>query len=201
MREALSPEDPDYVSFNTSRRGYDRNEVDAYLRDIAAELKEARELRSERMYEGLGEEIGSLLQHAKDSADDMQAQAEKDAATTRSEAEADARRLRQDATNHAGSIKANAEHDATARIKEADERVAALELQEVEIRERIKSLRTELESITDLLRPLEVPASDERGQASDEESRTTEGGPRPVTMVQEQPIHLDDQVEIDRAPR
>jgi cell division initiation protein len=171
MREALSPEELENAGFSTSLRGYDKDEVDAYLQSVAAELRESQKQRSEKLYETLGEEMGSLLQHARDSAVEMTRRAEADAAQVRDEASADAARtreeaaadgraIREEATYQATEIRAAAERDASQRISEAERRVAELEDTETQARERIKAVRAELESLSQRLRPLEQRAAD-----------------------------------------
>lgn len=185
MQEALSPEELENAGFSTSLRGYDKDEVDAYLRSVAAELRESQKQRSEKLYETLGEEMGSLLQHARDSAVDMTSRAEADAAQvrdkaaadaahTREEAAADGRAIREEATHQASEIRAAAERDASQRISEAEGRVADLEDSEAQARERIKAVRAELESLSKRLRPLEKRAADPSTEPTNTEQPRTE---------------------------
>jgi DivIVA domain-containing protein len=192
MREALSPEELENAGFSTSLRGYDRDEVDAYLRSVAAELRESQKQRSEKLYETLGEEMGSLLQHARDSADEMTSQAQADAARvrdeaaadaarTREEAAADGRAIRDEATHQASEIRAAAERDAAQRIGEAEMRVAELEDIEAQARERIQTMRAELEALSERLRPLESrpgpPASSDSIAAAEPEANVRDESP------------------------
>ena len=187
MRDALTPDELENVSFTTTLRGYDRDEVDAFIKNVQAALKEAERQRSERLYAHMGEEIGNLLQHAKDSAEEMKqdaesgaarmrADAETDAGRKRDEAQADAHTMRADAQSDAKNMRAEAESDATSirekateqaarRTKEADDRVAELEAEEADARGRIRALRGQLEEIAVHLRPLEErgPAKTQRG--------------------------------------
>src|SRR5918992_594028 len=78
MKESVSPDQIERATFGMTLRGYDRDEVDIFLRRVADELRESQRLRSEKLYENLGDEIGTLLQHAKDNADAMTKQAEED---------------------------------------------------------------------------------------------------------------------------
>jgi cell division initiation protein len=191
MREALSPEELENAGFSTSLRGYDKDEVDAYLQSVAAELRESQKQRSEKLYETLGEEMGSLLQHARDSAVEMTSRAEADAAQVRDEASADAARtreeaaadgraIREEATHQASEIRAAAERDASERIGEAQSRVAELEDTEAQARERIRAVRAELESLSQRLLPLEKRAADpstsEQTNGEQPEAEARQGG-------------------------
>jgi DivIVA domain-containing protein len=212
MRDALTPDELANVSFPTTLRGYDRDEVDAFLHKVQAQMKEAERQRAERLYAHMGEEIGDLLQHAKDSADEMKQEAESDAAkmradatadasrlrdeagadahTMRADAEADAKKMRQEAESDAAEIRAAAERDAERRTKIADDRVRELEGEEAEARTRIKALRTELESVASHLRPLEG----EKAQGTGDETETVDDE-LAVTAEAPSTIRLEQQVE------
>jgi DivIVA domain-containing protein len=184
MTESMSPDQVERAAFGTALRGYDRNEVDIFLRRIADELRESQKLRSEKLYESLGDEIGNLLQHAKDSADEMTKEAEQDSARIRADAESasremraaaerDATQMRTDAENDAAQARTlaaedasatrdEAERDATQRIKEAEAKVAELQDAEDGLRAKLVLLRSDLEVLTDQLRRLEHPADEIR---------------------------------------
>jgi cell division initiation protein len=155
MQEHLVPEYVESREFSTSLRGYDKEEVDAFLSTLAAEIREYQRASSEQLYQNLGEEMGALLQHAKDSGDAMRKEAEEDAAAARHAAETDAQRTRADAEHKASETRAAAEADATERIKEAEERVRELEVLEREGRERLRLLRAEIEALATHLGTLE----------------------------------------------
>jgi cell division initiation protein len=161
MQEELVPEYIEGREFSTSLRGYDKGEVDSFLSSLAAEIRDYQLANSERLYQNLGEEMGSLLQHAKDSGDAMRKEAEEDAAAIRHSAESDAQRTRADAEQRASEIRSAAEAEATERITEAEDRVHALEKVEREARERVRALRAELEVVTAQLSGLQ----DESGEA------------------------------------
>jgi DivIVA domain-containing protein len=209
MPDALTPDELANVTFPTTLRGYDRDEVDAFMHKMRETMKEAERQRAERLYAHMGEEIGDLLQHAKDSADHMKQEAESDAAklradaeasagrtrdeasadahTMRADAEADAKKMREEAKADAADIRAAAADDAERRTKEADNRVRALEAEESEARSRIKALRVQLGEVASHLRPLESEGSAEATQEEDQE----------LTVTAEQPptIRLEEQVE------
>ena len=221
MRDALTPDQLENVSFTTTLRGYDRDEVDAFIKNVQVALKEAERQRSERLYAHMGEEIGNLLQHAQDSAEEMKKEAESDAArmradadtaaarmrdeaqadahTMRADAQADAKNMRAEAEADATSIRAKANDDAARRTKEADDRVAELEADEADARNRIRTLRAQLDEIAGQLRPLEKRATE-----STRDSESVEGvaddtqavdPALQVTAERPETIRLEEQVE------
>lgn len=195
MRDAFSPEEVENATFSGSLRGYDKDEVDAFLKAVASDLRES-EKRSAALYETLGEEMGDLLQHARDSADRMVSEAQTEAQRLREEAQADATRMRTEAADEARTTKeaseasaahtideanksaeetrARAERDATARIAETEERVRALESNEASVRERVQALRLQLVALSDQLEQLETTTGDDEAVASGEEKEDPE---------------------------
>jgi DivIVA domain-containing protein len=222
MRDALTPDQLENVSFTTTLRGYDRDEVDAFIKNVQVALKEVERQRSERLYTHMGEEIGNLLQHAKDSAEEIKQEAESDAArmradaetdaarkrdeaqadahTMRADAQADASNMRTEAEADAASTRTKANEDAARRTKEADDRVAELEAEEAEARSRIQTLRTQLEEIADHLRPLEeraAKAASESEAAEDvpDDTQPVDAAELQVTAERPETIRLEEQVE------
>jgi DivIVA domain-containing protein len=206
MRDALSPEELEGATFSVALRGYDRDEVDAFLKSLGDQLRESNRMRSERLYETLGEEMGGLLQHARDSADEMIAEAKADATRMREEARqeaeqvraqarADAEEARRLADTDAADTRSKADADAEARIEEATRRVAELEGTEAEGRNRIAALRMQLLALTDQLAGL---VGSEEQLPSDDEA--------PVTVEQsagenDETIRLEPDVESTPAER
>lgn len=206
MRETVSPEEIEKATFATALRGYDRDEVDSYLRSLAVDLKEAEKQRTERFYQSLGEEMGGLLQHARDSSDAMVKEAEEESKRLRESARSDAEQMRADASKDAKETRANAEseaaaniaeaeqravdtrtkaeEDARAREGEADRRVRELEAIESETRERIEALRVRLSGIADQLRHLD---GDKTAEDSDETPATAEGAEKDDETVRLEP--------------
>jgi DivIVA domain-containing protein len=226
MRDSLTPDQLENVSFTTTLRGYDRDEVDVFIKNVQVALKDAERQRSERLYAHMGEEIGNLLQHAKDSAEEMKKEAESDAArmradaetdvarmrdeaqadahTTRADAQADAKSMRAEAEEAATSIRSEANEDAARRTKEADDRVAELEAQEAEARNRIRTLRGQLEEISGHLQPLEerrpveaAPNAEVSEETPEGTTEVTEMDEAELQVTAERPdtIRLEEQVE------
>ncbi len=126
------------LELNTSRRGYDRDEVRAVLDQIADELERLRaqnqelseqlsdartgpvpELDEATVASLLGEETARVLATAKEAASQIRAKAEEGADRLRREAREDVARLREDATIDASRVRADAVNEAAAEIEAA----------------------------------------------------------------------------------
>lgn len=184
VRRAITPEDIKGANFSVALRGYDRGEVEAFLQDVAAEVSVLKD-SAERAYQNLGEELGELLQQAKDVADKLLSEARSEAAALvqsaeneatglRDEAEAHARQVREEADGEAVSTRAEAEQDAAQRISAADTKVRELGTAEVEARQRISALRVELDRVADSLRQLGADGSRDAGIEQNVEDLTDE---------------------------
>jgi len=174
MAEQLVPEDIENVTFQTSLRGYDRDSVDIFLQEVAtayeAAYSEVQAVRAgaQKPYRSLGEEMGDLLQHAKDSAESTKKAAEAEAQRLREQATEDAEATVKAAESQASEIRAAAERDASQKIEDAAETVAQLEAMEKEAREELKTLRVRLDGITTQLRALEAVETEEPAQKVEE---------------------------------
>ena len=164
----FSPDDIEQKDFLVTIRGYDKDEVRAFLNAIAADyemaLSRAREAEEskDKPYEALGNELGHVLQAAKDSADQLRKRAEKEVVAIRQRTEQEAiqireatnqaaQKLRQEAERHANEVRVDAEQFASQlrasvkketddRIRETARRVQRLQQAEAKIRERLVSL-------------------------------------------------------------
>jgi DivIVA domain-containing protein len=192
MGHALTPEEIKGADFSVALRGYDRREVGAFLEDVAAEVSVLKE-SSERAYQAVGEELGQLLQQAKDVADRVLSDAQSSAAALgqgaaneaaglREDAQAYAKQVRVEADGEAASTRDEADQDAVQRISTADNKVRELSTREAEIRERIRLLRVELEEVAKSLLQLVPDGSppDDMEQTSEEQTDQQD----PVDTVQ-----------------
>jgi DivIVA domain-containing protein len=142
MAASLSRPDPSSpasvaeASFNTTRRGYNADEVRAFLvsvaaeiarlqereRQLEAELRDARdstpalELDDETVTKLLGEETLRVLQTARESASQIKVRAEENAARTVREASDEANRVRQDVEVEVARKRQDATSDAEAEV-------------------------------------------------------------------------------------
>jgi DivIVA domain-containing protein len=100
MPEAMSPEDIENARFTRAQDGYDRDEVEVFLKSVAAEMRALRReipSVSDRPYYDLGGEVADLLQHAHDSALHIKKKAEEEAALVLQEAQRASKRAREEA--------------------------------------------------------------------------------------------------------
>jgi DivIVA domain-containing protein len=125
----MEPEDIEGREFFMGLRGYDREEVDAFLGQVAAELRQARaELAALRTrvdggdpYGQVGIDVTAILRTADETAEAIVTNAHEEAAGIRGRAEAAAEQVRGSAEEHAARILGEAEARVPA-IEEAAER-------------------------------------------------------------------------------
>jgi DivIVA domain-containing protein len=102
------------VEFSSSRRGYDRAQVDQYVERVSRIVVELEAMRSpdaviERALADVGEETSAILRRARKAAEEIVADAEEHARGTVEAAEAEARKIREDADGYSARIRADAE--------------------------------------------------------------------------------------------
>lgn len=121
------------VEFSSSRRGYDRAEVDEYVERVSRIVVELEAMRSpdaviERALADVGEETSAILRRARKAAEEIIADAESQARDRTTKADAEARALREDADRYSARIRAEAEQvleDARAQADEVAAQAAA----------------------------------------------------------------------------
>ena len=99
--------------FSVGRRGYDPDEVDRHLREIAdavAELKRAQRRSPSSLAAAAADQVRGIVEAAERSAADIQEQAE-----------AEAKRIVDDATQRARETREKADSDAVERVQNAEE--------------------------------------------------------------------------------
>jgi DivIVA domain-containing protein len=196
MRETLSAKDIERAEFSTSLRGYDREEVDAFLRTVAgdhrrlSEALEASRRTADKPYHKLGADMGELLQHARDSADQLTRRAEEEAKQSRQDAKKQASATREKAEREAGEIKQAAEYEASMRVKEADRRVGELLSAEGDARRRLRDIQAEIRNVMERMQRAEAslggePAAQEPSSAegSTDQEAPTEEAPTEAELV------------------
>lgn len=148
MTVRFEPDDVAAATFAVSRRGYDTDEVRAYLRSVAGELgrlrREADELRAQlaakprevasldeaEVARMLGDEAARVLTTAREAATQIRSkseeaaaalvdEAERDAARTREHADLEAARLRQEAIDRSEAEIEAAKHEGREMVAEA----------------------------------------------------------------------------------
>lgn len=175
----FTPQEIEEKDFLITLRGYDKEEVKAFLKALAADYAElshgAGEPGSADSYQAWGREMADLLQQANEAAERISRKASEEAGATRARAEDEAGRLREAARNaaarlkdeaekhaeevraeaesYAREVRATAENDAGQRLADVNERVERLQATENEIRERLRSLEDVLGSVRTTLEP------------------------------------------------
>lgn len=204
MQPELTPEEIETASFTIGLRGYDKQEVEDYLVAVADHIRVISDV-SRSAYVDLGDEMGQLLQHARDSADEMTRKAQEEATALRAEVDAEATDKRRDADEYrqrakdevgeeAKRIREGAEEQARGIIEDAQRRIVTLQQEEVEARERIRALRLQLLEVTLRLQRFEV-AEEAAEEAEAEAIEEFEPG-APETV---ETIALDKFTESDEA--
>jgi DivIVA domain-containing protein len=130
--QQVLPEDIHNAQFSTRVRGYDREEVDAFLSALAAELERLIEnqqllqnqpasmVEDEEPYAKLGSDAGKLMQLARDHADRMKNDALAEIAAARAAAETKVAELLERAETEASAMRDLAERDAKSIKDDAD---------------------------------------------------------------------------------
>ena len=130
--QQVTPEDVHKARFSTRVRGYDRDEVDAFLLVLASELEQLIEnqrllqnqptaaVEEEEPYARLGSDAGKLMQLARDHADRMKNEALAEIAESRATAEREVAELLERSQTEASALREMAERDAKSLKDDAD---------------------------------------------------------------------------------
>ena len=192
MARGVTPEAIERADFPTALRGYDKEEVDAFLQEVAAEHRKLAAAASsattgaDKPYQRFGQDVGELLQQAKDFADRLKQRGEEEAGRLREEAKKAARETKERTKKEAEEIKASAEYSASERIKDAERRVKELNAAEAKAKEHLEDLRGRLRAILDQVEEMggaaRPKATQEQGAApvaDAREAETTDADGRP----------------------
>jgi DivIVA domain-containing protein len=156
------------VSFPSSRRGYDRSAVDAYVERVNRLIAELEANRSPQAavrhaLDRVTEQVGGILQRARETAEEITASAREEAEERTARAKAEVAGLVADARAEAEAARAEAEERlAKARTEadailvqsraEADERLQRLEEEIAALREQAEARMRELEADSEAVR-------------------------------------------------
>jgi DivIVA domain-containing protein len=144
------------VEFSSSRRGYDRTEVDQYVERVSRIVVELEAMRSpdaviERALADVGEETSAILRRARKAAEEIIADAEGHAGDLATKAEAEARALREDADRYGARVKAEAEHVLSDARGQTEDIAAQAAAEAHRVREDADRYRDEVSSHIDQL--------------------------------------------------
>ena len=215
------------ATFPSSRRGYDKQEVEKFLARLADWLEtgagdESRSDTVNRELERVGERTGAILAQAEESAQQIrgeaeslareaieegQAQAEKSrkeaeaySKKTHSEADAYAKKTRSEADKDAAEVRAEADADARDTIADAQAQARRIVEEGTQRREDIESV------IADLVRKLTMAVGDHRPakgadpfDVPDELDPVAREEEGPLDVAEDEPFDGDDEAEAIEA--
>ena len=161
--QQITPGDVHNAQFSTRVRGYDRDEVNAFLRELAAQLEQMIEhqqllqnqppavVEEEEPYAKLGSDAGKLMQLAREHADRMKAEATAEIAADRTAAEREVAELLERAGTEASALREMAERDAKLLRDDADRAHADAQTRarevEIESENALTRAQTEVEGM------------------------------------------------------
>jgi len=205
----MEPEDIEGREFFMGLRGYDREEVDAFLGQVAAELRHAQaEIAALRAridggdpYGQVGVDVTAILRTANETAESIVTSAHEEAAGVRSRAEAAAEQVRGSAEEHAARVRseANAEADETRRAVEATRQEAARILDEARSRaeERASEIVAGAEArVPEIEQAAERAGRERAGRVVDDLVARAEEASRQRDAARARLLELSDEVQL-----
>jgi DivIVA domain-containing protein len=144
--------------FRAARRGYDRDDVDAYVAQVAQVVAELEATRSsdavvERALGDIAQEASGVLRRAEQAAEELRAEATDAGQNEIERAEADAREIRAQAERERDELRREAAGLLGDARKQADTHVAGAEREAERIRGDAQSYRARVQAeTTDMMR-------------------------------------------------
>lgn len=192
---SLSPDEIEHKNFVVALRGYDKNQVDEFLKAVADEYREVVRAKERALksagegpfdpFEQLGEQVAAIARAAADGANQILAEAERSRSALLESARREAAMIREQAVQEleaaraqrdqvireASEVRASAEQEA-ARVK------AAAEEQVVEAARLREQAKADSDVVVYLLEAAwaEVAAAEELRVAAEEEAQQTVAG-------------------------
>ena len=126
----LSPEEIAHWEFAIARRGYDKDEVDAFLSQVAAAYQGAlsdKAPASSPSFESLGQEVSGVLRVAKETADEINRKSRQEAEKVRTDANEKAKEIRRKAEQEANAQRDRTSKEGEKTVREAELRAERLE--------------------------------------------------------------------------
>jgi DivIVA domain-containing protein len=143
------------ATFPTTRRGYDKHEVEKFLSRLADWLEtgagdESRSDVVKRELEKVGERTGAILAQAEESAQQIRAEAEEEARGTVNTANMEAAETRTEADNYARETRTSADSYAQQTRQAADEVLATAEAKaQAQTREKLEGAQAQARRIVE----------------------------------------------------
>jgi DivIVA domain-containing protein len=155
------------VSFPIAVRGYERHAVDAYVERVERVIAELEvgsspQASVRHALDRVGEQIGGVLQHARQAAEEITAEAAAEAEATTAKARTEAEQIMEDVELQAHQLRGRAKQQADEMLAGATERAAELMLRAEEqaraVQEqaepRLRELEADTEAVWDARRKL-----------------------------------------------
>jgi DivIVA domain-containing protein len=145
------------VEFSSSRRGYDRAEVDQFVERVSRIVVELEAMRSpdaviERALADVGEETSSILRRARKAAEEIIADAEAHGRERSAQVEAQTREQSEEADRYSARVRADAEQALAEAQAEAKEIVSQARAEADRVREEATSAATRVRGDADRYR-------------------------------------------------
>jgi DivIVA domain-containing protein len=143
------------ATFPSSRRGYDKHEVEKFLARLADWLEtgagdESRSDVVKRELERVGQRTGAILAQAEESAQQIRAEAEEEARSTVNTANMEAQETKSEADTYSGETRSSADLYARETRETAEQDAAAAKSKaEQEARETIEAAQAQARRIVD----------------------------------------------------
>jgi DivIVA domain-containing protein len=200
----VTPEDVHKAQFSTRVRGYDRDEVDAFLLALSTELERLIENQQllqnqatsvveeeEEPYAKLGSDAGKLMQLARDHADRIKNEALAEIAAARAAAERSAAELLERAETEASALREMAERDAKTLRDEADRAHADAQTRAREVEIESENLLTQAHTEVEGLRAAAEAAAQSLKSEAEEEAKRIKNKARADHTVVTREAHRD----------
>jgi DivIVA domain-containing protein len=145
------------VEFSSSRRGYDRAEVDQFVERVSRIVVELEAMRSpdaviERALADVGEETSAILRRARKAAEEIIADAEAHARERGAQVEAHTREQREEADRYSARIRADAEQVLSEARSEAETIIGEAQAEADRMREEATTAATRVRGDADRYR-------------------------------------------------
>jgi DivIVA domain-containing protein len=202
MPDSITPEDLEKATFSKSATGYDKDEVDVFLKSLAEELRtvirqrDNAKLAGEQPYHALGREVADILEQANNAALRVKKMAETEASNVLQEANRSARKEREDAQQ----VRRRAESEANIVRDEAhataervtEEAAKARRLAEAEAQIMQQEVRRSVKRLKDEAREY---AAKMRASADFDARERTKDSERRLRRLQEAEVILRGRIE------
>jgi DivIVA domain-containing protein len=160
-------------TFESARRGYDRDEVDRHLHEVAvavAQFKEQARVNNESLGGAAASQVRSVLEAAEKSASELREEAEREANETRDTARREAARTTDSAAERARQIYETAEGQVAERLQSVQDETSRMLERAGSVEQEIGRLIEGLSEAVSLMENLRDGARSLKGELEQTES-------------------------------